>query len=104
MAISSDQLQFSHGIATGLKEDPAKAGRAIAEVVQPEVSSDTLALFLFPDGITVNFDRLLDGLEGQLNLDRLLPLVGGTAGDNLAMKRTYQRQGEAAGHPRPRPG
>jgi len=90
MAISSDQLRFSHGMVTGLKEDPAQAGRAIAEAIQPKVSSDTLALFLFPDGITVNFDRLLAGLEGQLNLDRLLPLVGGTAGDNLVMERTYQ--------------
>jgi hypothetical protein len=90
MAISSDQLRFSHGMVTGLKEDPAEAGRAIAEAIQPEVDSDTLALFLFPDGITLNFDRLVAGLEGRLNLDRLLPLVGGTAGDNLAMKRTYQ--------------
>ncbi len=90
MAISSDRLRFSHGMVTGLGEDSAEVGRAIAEAIQPEVSSDTLALFLFPDGITLNFDRLLDGLEGQLNLDHLLPLVGGTAGDNLAMKRTYQ--------------
>jgi hypothetical protein len=90
MAIRSDQLRFSNGIATGLKQDPAGAGRAIAEAIQPEVGSDTMALFLFPDGITLNFDRLLDGLEGQLNLDRLLPLVGGTAGDNLTMKHTYQ--------------
>jgi hypothetical protein len=78
------------GKRPGLKEDPTQAGRAIAEAIQPEMGSDTLALFLFPDGITLNFDRLLAGLEGQLKLDRLLPLVGGTAGDNLAMKRTYQ--------------
>jgi len=90
MTIRSDQLRFSHGVVTGLKEGSAEVGRAIAQAIQPEVSSDTLALFLFPDGITVNFDRLRDGLEGGLNLDRLLPLVGGTAGDNLAMKRTYQ--------------
>jgi hypothetical protein len=90
MAIRSDQLRFSHGIVTGLKEDPAGAGRAIAEAIQPEVNSDTLALFLFPDGVTVNFDRLLAGLEGQLNLDHVLPLVGGTAGDNMEFKRTYQ--------------
>jgi hypothetical protein len=90
MAIRSDQLWFSNGIATGLKQDPAGAGRAIAEAIQPEVSSDTMALFLFPDGITLNFDRLLDGLEGQLNLDRLLPLVGGTAGNDLTMNHTYQ--------------
>jgi hypothetical protein len=90
MAISSDQLQFSHGMVTSLREDPAEAGRAIAKAIQSEVSADTLALFLFPDGITVNFDRLAAGLEGQLNLDHILPLVGGTAGDNWEGKRTYQ--------------
>jgi hypothetical protein len=90
MAIRSDQLRFSHGVVTGLKEDPAKAGRTIAEAIQPEVDSDTLALFLFPDSMTVNFDRLVSSLEGQLNLDHLLPLVGGTAADNWELKRTYQ--------------
>ncbi len=90
MAMRSDCLRFKNGIVTGLKEDPAKAGRSIAEAIQSEVSSDTLALFLFPDGVTVNFDRLQAGLEGQLGLDHLLPLVGGTAGDNMAFERTYQ--------------
>jgi hypothetical protein len=87
MVINSDQLRFSHGIATGLGEDSAQAGRAIAQTIQSQVSSDTRALFLFPDGVTVNFDRLLAGLEGGLNLDRPLPLVGGTAGDNWAFER-----------------
>jgi hypothetical protein len=90
MVINSDQLRFSHGIATGLGEDSAQAGRAVAQTIQSQVSSDTRALFLFPDGVTVNFDRLLAGLEGGLNLDRPLPLVGGTAGDNWAFERTYQ--------------
>jgi len=90
MAISSDQLRFSHGIAMGLKEDSAQVGRTMAGAIRPEVSSDTLALFLFPDGAAVNFDRLVAGLEGQLDLDRPLPLVGGTAGDNLAFERTFQ--------------
>jgi hypothetical protein len=90
MAIHSDELCFHRGIVTGLAKDPARAGRGIAEAIRPEVSSDTLALFLFPDGITVNFARLLDGLEGHLSLDRLLPLVGGTAGDNMDFKCTYQ--------------
>jgi hypothetical protein len=96
MTISSDQLRFSHGMVTGLGEDPAKAGRTIAEAIQPEVSSDILALFLFPDGITVNFDRLVAGLERQLNLDHLLPLVGGTAADNWEGKRTYQYHNDQA--------
>jgi hypothetical protein len=90
MTIRSDQIRFSHGIVTGLKEGSAEVGRAIAEATQPQVSSDTLALFLFPDGMTLNFDRLLAGLEGQLNPDHLLPLVGGTAGTIPGMPPTYQ--------------
>jgi hypothetical protein len=90
MTIRSDELRFSNGIATGLKMDSAGAGLTLAKAIQPELSPDTLALFLFPDGLTVNFDRLLTGLEGHLNLDHHLPLLGGTAGENWQMTRTYQ--------------
>lgn len=90
MALSSDEIRFSHGIATGLKMDATGVGRAIAQAIQPRLSSDARALFLFPDGLTINFDGLRAGLEEQLNLDYLLPLVGGTAGDNWQFKQTYQ--------------
>jgi hypothetical protein len=90
MAISSDEMQFRHGIVTGLKMDPTGAGCAIGVAIRPALRTDTRALFLFPDGLTVNFDRLLAGLEGQLHLDHLLPIVGGTSGDNWQLKHTYQ--------------
>jgi hypothetical protein len=90
MAISSDELRFKNGIAIGLKEDSTGVGCAIANAVKPELHVDALALFLFPDGLTVNFERLQVGLEEHLKLDRLLPLVGGTAGDNFEFKQTYQ--------------
>jgi hypothetical protein len=83
MAVRSDELRFNHGIVTGLGGDPAQTGRAIAEAVRPELTADTLALFAFPDGLTVNFDRMVMGLEGELGLDRPLPLLGGTAGNSL---------------------
>ena len=90
MAISSDEMHFHHGLATGLKTDPTGAGCAIGAAIQPALGSDTRALFLFPDGLTVNFDRLLAGLEGQLRPDRLLPILGGTSGDNWQVRQTYQ--------------
>ncbi len=96
MAMHSDQLRFSHGLGAGLKEDPTGAGRAIAQAIQPEVNPDTLALFLFPDGMTVNFDRLLAGLEGQLNLDHLLPLFGGTAAGTWNITPVYQYHNDQA--------
>jgi hypothetical protein len=90
MTIRSNELRFYNGMGSGLKADSAGAGRSLGSAVRPELNSDTLALFLFPDGLTVNFDSFLAGLEDQLDLDSLLPLLGGTSGDNLQMKRTYQ--------------
>ena len=90
MAIRSDELRFYNGVGSDLKTDSAAAGRNLGRAILPELNSDTLALFLFPDGLTVNFDRFLAGLEGQLDLDSLLPLLGGASGDNLQMNRAYQ--------------
>jgi len=90
MAIRSDELRFYNGMGSDLKTDSAAAGRSLGRAILPQLNSDTLALFLFPDGLTVNFDRFLAGLEGQLELDSFLPLLGGASGDNLQMKRAYQ--------------
>ena len=90
MAISSDQLRFVNGMGTGLKADSGGVGRNVAETIAPGIRSDALALFLFSDGLTFNFDRFLNGLESTLNLERLLPIVGGAAADNWQLTRTYQ--------------
>jgi len=90
MVLSSDELRFINGMSTGLKADSAGVGHAVANTISPEINSDTLALFIFSDGLTFNFDRFLNSLEGELNLDHLLPLFGGAAADNLQLKQTYQ--------------
>lgn len=90
MAISSDQLRFKNGMGSGLKTNSGGVGKNVAETIGPEAHSDALALFLFADGLTFNFDQFLSGLEETLNLERFLPLVGGAAGDNWQLKQTYQ--------------
>lgn len=90
MAIASDELRFDIGLVSGLKADSAEVGRTIAKTIQPLLKSDTLGLFIFPDGLTINFEQLQAGIEDHLKLDRLFPLLGGTAGDDFAMKQTYQ--------------
>jgi hypothetical protein len=90
MTISSDEVRFSVGMASGLLEDSAGVGRRVAGIVQPELASDTLGMFVFPDGLTVNFDRFVTGLEETLTYDRFLPLWGGAAGENWQWKQTYQ--------------
>jgi hypothetical protein len=90
MVISSNELRFTNSIATNLKEDSEGAGRTIARALKREVGADTLGLIVLGDGLTLNFDRFLAGLEGELKLDRLLPIFGGTSADNWELKRTYQ--------------
>src|ERR671917_353349 len=49
--ISSDELRWHHGIARGLVEGDSRAvGQRVAKDLLPHLSSDTIGLFVFPDG------------------------------------------------------
>jgi hypothetical protein len=90
MAISSEELRWTNGLARGLGADSRAAGQRVARSLSSGLGADALGLFVFPDGTTVNFDEFFAGLEGDLLSDRFLPIWGGGAGDNLAMRQTYQ--------------
>src|ERR687893_2025835 len=49
-AISSDELRWHHGIATGLEDDSGAVGKRVAQDLLPNLSADTIGLFAFPDG------------------------------------------------------
>src|SRR5918912_3987935 len=76
MAISSDELQWRNGLATGLSTDSRAVGQRVAQDLLPHLSADTIGLFVFPDGMTDNLEPFIAGLEGNLSLDRFLPLWG----------------------------
>jgi hypothetical protein len=79
--ISSDELHWTNGIATGLEDDPGAVGKQVAEELLPHLSAETIGLFVFPDGgLTENFDHFFAGLEENLPSDQFLPLWGGGAG------------------------
>jgi hypothetical protein len=90
-AISSDELQWTNGIARGLEDDSHAVGQRIAQDLLPHLSPNTIGLFVFPDGLTNNLGTFFAGLEGNLPSDRFLPLWGGGAGNNFNLEeRTYQ--------------
>src|SRR5918993_1239167 len=60
-AISSDELHWTNGLATGLEDDPRAVGQQVAQELLPHLSSDTIGLFVFPDGFTENSTTLLRG-------------------------------------------
>ena len=90
-AISSDELHWTNGLATGLEDDPRAVGQQVAQELLPHLSSDTIGLFVFPDGFTENFDHFIAGLEGTLPSERFLPMWGGGAANNFSQEEpTYQ--------------
>jgi hypothetical protein len=90
-AISSEELQWTNGLAAGLKADPRAVGKRVAKELLPHLSSDTIGLFVFPEGRAENIDHFFAGLEENLPSDQFLPLWGGGAGNDLKLgKPTYQ--------------
>jgi hypothetical protein len=90
-AISSDELQWTNGLARGLENDSRAVGQRIAQNLQTDLSAETIGLFVFPHGLTLTLDTFFEGLEENLPSERFLPLWGGGAGNNFnAEGPTYQ--------------
>src|SRR5215216_2411237 len=81
-AISSEELQWTNGLATGLYAEPHAVGQRVAQDLLPHLSADTIGLFVFPDGQILSLHNFFAGLEGNLPSERFLPLWGGGAGNN----------------------
>jgi hypothetical protein len=97
-AISSDELRWHNGIVRGLVEgDSGAVGQRVAEDLLPRLTTDTIGLFVFPDGrkdfgvATDSLDNFFAGLEENLPSERFLPLWGGGAGNDFSLEEpTYQ--------------
>ena len=90
-AISSDELRWHNGLATGLRADSRAVGQQVAQELLPHLSNDTIGLFVFPDGLIYYLDNFFAGLDGDLPSERFLPLWGGGAGNNFNLEEpTYQ--------------
>jgi hypothetical protein len=91
MAISSDELQWHNVLAKGLSGDSRTVGKRVAEDLVPHLSTDTIGLFVFPDGLNLTLYNFFEGLEENLPNERFLPIWGGGAGNNFSVETpTYQ--------------
>jgi len=81
MAISSDDLRWHNGLAKGLSADSRAVGKRVAQDLLPDLSAETIGLFVFPDGRIDILNNFFAGLEENLSSDRFLPLWGGGAGN-----------------------
>src|ERR671914_1260220 len=84
--ISSDKLRWHNGLARGLVDDDSRAvGQRVGQDLLPNLSAETIGLFVFPDGrldfgvSRDNLDNFFAGLEENLPSERFLPMWGGGA-------------------------
>jgi hypothetical protein len=90
MVIQSDELCFTNYATPHAGLSFEQVGRTIGQQLAPTIGDDAIALFLFTDGLTLNFDRLAAGLQSTLNLNQPLPILGGASGSDADMQVTYQ--------------
>lgn len=87
MAIASDTLSFQTFLVPGYGDDPAGAGARLADLVNASGPAPQ-CLCVMSDGLLGNCTGFLDALHQHLS--GAVPVVGGTAGDDMAFARTYQ--------------
>ncbi len=90
MVIRSDDLRFRNSCVMDIQHGADAAGARLAANIDPFVAADSIACFLFADGLALNFDPFLSAFEKALQRKHPLPLLGGLAADNWTSKKTYQ--------------
>jgi len=90
MAIRSDELTFYHSRVKEIGKGADSAGERLAADIKPFLAEDSVACYLFADGLSLNFDPFLTTFEKTLQRKSNLPLFGGLAADNWASQKTYQ--------------
>src|SRR5919112_3850617 len=90
MVISSEELRWRNGLATGIGADSRATGQLVAQTLSSDLSADAVGLFVFPDGLTANVDHFLAGLEDNLSSDQFLPIWGGCPVGDFALDQSYQ--------------
>src|ERR687894_601947 len=82
MAISSEELRWSNGLARRLGADPHAAGQRVVRSLSSNLGADALGLFVFPDGTTVNFDDFFAGIDENLPSEKIIEVHRGSVREN----------------------
>jgi hypothetical protein len=90
MVIQSDELHFTPHMVQHGTQSFEQVGAALGQQIAANIAPDPIALLMFTDGLTLNFDRLATGLQSTLPLTQALPILGGAAGSDAEMRATYQ--------------
>jgi hypothetical protein len=91
-ALGGDGFAVGTAVATGASRDPREAGARVARCVPGRTDLQHKVLLLLSDGLAGDQQEMVRGAYGVLGAE--VPLVGGCAGDDLKMTRTFQFHGD----------
>jgi len=84
----SDKCVWKAGAGLDISKDPEGSLEKAFENLIPEDWDDPKLCIVTPESLTVSTDPIVEGLKKQLG--ESVPILGGTAGDQLRLKQTYQ--------------
>jgi hypothetical protein len=91
-ALGGDGFSVATGIATGASRDLRAAGATAARCMSSVESRPHRVMVLLTDGLAGDQQQIVRGAYQVLGAS--VPLVGGCAGDDLKMRRTFQLHGD----------
>jgi hypothetical protein len=91
-ALGGDGFVIETAVATGASHDLRAAGAHVARCLPTPDDHPYRALLLLTDGLAGDQQEIIRGAYGVLGA--AVPLVGGCAGDDLEMTRTFQLFGD----------
>jgi hypothetical protein len=93
LAMTAGRYQLATGAVGLLREDPVLAGRSLVSAAGGSgASSPYAALMIMSCGLACDQQAMLNGVHRATG-DRI-PVVGGTAGDDLQLRETYVFHGD----------
>jgi len=84
----SDECEWKAGVGHDISNNPVETLEEAVKTVMSEPHKDPKLCIVTPESLTVSGDSILEGLQKQLGEN--FPILGGTAGDQLRVKQTYQ--------------
>ncbi|MDQ4142695.1 MAG: FIST C-terminal domain-containing protein [Actinomycetota bacterium] len=91
-ALGGEDFEIETAVAAGASNDLRRAGAAAARCLPSSDNHPYRALLLLTDGLAGDQQEIVRGAYGVLGAG--VPLVGGCAGDDLKMTRTFQLYGD----------
>lgn len=88
MALKADAIRFTVSAETKINANSQKAGAALAKAICDRTKDPLALLMIFSDGMADNGVLLLRGIQEVLGVS--FPIIGGSSGDDLLFKKTYQ--------------